>query len=367
MAKLFQSFKLGQFELKNRVVMAPMTRSRAPQGGRPTALNALYYRQRAGAGLIISEGTSISPSSQGFVDVPGLFEDSQVEAWRPVTEGVRAQGSIFFAQLWHVGRISHTTLQPAGSKPVSSVPTRAENATCFIQHPDGTRGRVPPSQPRGLRIEEIKSTVADYARAAKNALRAGFQGVEIHGANGYLLEQFLNAGLNTRQDQYGGSVENRARFTLEVLDAVSAEIGPERTGLRLSPFGRVSGMGAFEGEAQTYLYLARALSGHGLAYIHLADQLTPEDNTIPAPFYPRFREHYKGRVILAGGYNRQRAQNALDAGIADLIAFGRPFIANPDLVARMQNNWPLAQTRTGTIYGGDAQGYTDYPPYRPAD
>jgi 2,4-dienoyl-CoA reductase-like NADH-dependent reductase (Old Yellow Enzyme family) len=364
MSELFEPFELGKITLKNRVVMAPMTRSRVRDAGKPDAQTALYYRQRASAGLIVTEGTSISEQGQGYLFVPGLYSEAQVESWRPVTSAVHDEGGRIFAQLWHVGRISHTSVRADRSPPVSSVAVRAENATCYAFREDGTPGRVPPSEPRALSAAEIAHIVEDYANAAENALRAGFDGVEIHAANGYLIEQFINAGLNTRDDRYGGSIENRVRLALEVTDAVAQRIGPERVGIRLSPFGRSFDMHPFEGEAETWLHLAENLSERELAFVHLNNQEFEGGWTIPREFLPRFRRVYPGTLIIAGGFDRARAEATLGEGLADLIAFGRPYIANPDLVERMQNDWPLAEREPATVYGGGAEGYTDYPTYR---
>lgn len=364
MSNLFAPFKLGPLTLSNRIAMAPMTRSRAVDAGQPDAQTALYYEQRASAGLIITEGVSISVKSQGYLFVPGLYTEAQVEAWRPVTSAVHAAGGHIFAQLWHVGRIAHPSARADGSAPVSSVAVQAKDATCYGYREDGTPGRIPPARPVALSLAELKQTIDDYAAAADNAVRAGFDGVEIHAANGYLIEQFINAGLNTRQDRYGGgSIEDRTRLALEVTRAVVERVGAARTAIRFAPFGRFADMHAFEDEEETWLYLARELNAFKLAYVHFNDQLIDGARRIPRDFMGRFRELYQGTLMIAGGYDRARAEAILDDDLVDMVAFGVPYIANPDLVERMQHNWPLAERNPDTVYGGGAKGYTDYPTY----
>lgn len=365
MSNLFDPFQLGPMTLSNRVAMAPMTRSRAVEAGKPDAHTALYYKQRASAGLIVSEGVSISEQSQGYLFVPGLYTEAQVECWRPVTDAVHAAGGHIFAQLWHVGRISHPSTRADGSAPVSSVSVQAKGATCYGYRDDGTPDRIPTAKPVALSIAQIQQTIEDYAVAAENAMRAGFDGVEIHAANGYLIEQFINAGLNTREDRYGGeSIENRTRLALEVTKAVAERIGADRTAIRFAPFGRFADMGAFEQEEETWLYLARELNASMLAYVHFNDQLIDGDRRIPTEFLARFREIYEGTLMIAGGFDRARAEAILDEELVDIVAFGIPYIANPDLVARMQNNWPLAERNPDTVYGGGDEGYTDYATYQ---
>ncbi|AWV88888.1 alkene reductase [Bradymonas sediminis] len=367
MSSLFEPFNLGAITLKNRVAMAPMTRSRAVDEGKADAQTALYYTQRASAGLIISEGVAISEQSQGYLFVPGLYTEAQVEAWRPVTESVHQAGGRIFAQLWHVGRISHPSARADGGAPVSSVAVQAKNSTCYGYRDDGTPGRIPPATPRALSIAEIQQTIEDYAQAAENAIRAGFDGVEIHAANGYLIEQFINATLNTRADRYGGAtIENRARLALEVLDAVVARIGGERTAIRFAPFGRFADMHPFADEEQTWLYMAEQLNARTLAFVHFNNQLSGDQRCIKPDFLGRFRAAYDGVLMMAGGLNRALADSLLNEGLIDLAAFGVPYIANPDLVARMQNNWPIATPNAETIYGGGTEGYTDYPAYQSA-
>lgn len=364
MEQLFTPYKMGDIELSNRVIMAPMTRSRANKGDTADTLTAEYYRQRASAGLIVTEGSQISVQGRGYLFTPGIYNDEQVKGWELTTRAVHEKGGKIVLQLWHVGRISHPTLQENHGVPVSSVAVKAENSTCYALDENGRPGPVPVVTPRALSIEEIGSVVQDYVHAAKNAIRAGFDGVEIHAANGYLLEQFINGGLNTREDQYGGqSHENRIRFALEVTDAVSQAIGAGKTGIRLAPFGRLFDMHAFEGEEDTWIMLAEQLSARNLAFVHLSDQQTLGAQAIPEGFGTKFRNAYKGTLIIAGGFDKQSAQACLAKGDADLIGFGRPYISNPDLVERMKNDWPLTEPDRATFYGGTEHGYTDYPFY----
>lgn len=362
MEKLFTPFKVGDSDLVNRVVMAPMTRSRAITGDTADELTAKYYQQRASAGLIITEGSQISVQGQGYLFTPGIYSDAQVKGWSKVTKSVHDAGGKIYIQLWHVGRISHHSLQIDGQSPVSSVAVKANNSTCYARDESGQPGPVPVSEPRALSVSEIKSIVQDYVQAAKNAIRAGFDGIEIHAANGYLLEQFINGRLNTRQDEYGGAEpKNRLRFVLEVTDAISAAIGAEKTGIRLAPFGRLFDMHAYDGEEETWLLLAEKLSERSLSYVHLSDQKTLGEQAIPDGFIEKFRTAFDGTLIIAGGFDKQRAEAYLQQGKADLIGFGRPYIANPDLVGRMENNASLNEVNRATMYGGDGQGYTDYP------
>lgn len=350
---------LGPLRLSSRIVMAPMTRSRA-RTGVPNDLTVLYYRQRAGAGLIVTEGTNISPEGRGYSATPGIWSEAQVSGWRRVTEAVHAAGGRIFCQLWHVGRQSSAVLMPEGVTIVSSMAETARS-TAWGPLPDGTEGPIPCSPPRALGTDEIGRVIGDLVHAAKNAILAGFDGVEIHAANGYLFEQFINGTLNRRTDRYGGSIQNRLRFPREALEAVIASVGAERTGIRLAPFGRYGDMQAYDDEAETWLAAAATLSAAGPAYIHLSDQLTLGESGIPPGFVRRFKFACPVPLILAGGFDLTRAQKAVDDGDADLIAIGRPFIANPDLVDRYRNGWTVAEPDRATFYGGGAKGYTDYP------
>ncbi|MEQ9845167.1 alkene reductase [Pectobacterium brasiliense] len=367
MDKLFTSFIVGDTALTNRIAMAPMTRSRARQGDTADELTATYYQQRASAGLIITEGAQISIQGQGYLFTPGIYNDEQVKGWEKTTRAVHERNGKIFIQLWHVGRISHTSLQNDGNAPVSSVAVKAQHSTCYAWDENGQPGPVPVTTPRALTAAEIASVIQDYVTAAENAIRAGFDGVEIHAANGYLLEQFINGGLNTRADEYGGApIENRLRFVLEVTDAVSRAIGSEKTGIRLAPFGRLFDMHAFEGEEETWLQLAAKLGERALAYVHLSDQKTLGQQAIPDGFVEKFRAAYDGTLVIAGGFDKRSAEAYLQEGKADLIAFGRPYIANPDLAERMAHDWPLNDVNRATMYGGTEEGYTDYPFYSDA-
>ena len=367
MPNLFDPLAAGALRLKNRIVMAPLTRNRSP-GAVPTPLTERYYTQRASAGLIISEATAISPQAQGYADVPGLYAPEQIEGWRKVLRAVHTAGGIMVVQLWHVGRISHVSLQPNGAAPVAPSAIRA-NAKTYVLKPDGSGAFVETSEPRALVLDELPGIVDDYRRATRNALEAGFDGVEIHAANGYLLDQFLRAGSNHRNDAYGGSIENRARLLLEVVEAVVAETGPGRTGIRLSPCTPAND--AFDPHPQPLFdYVVRALAAYPLAYVHIIEGATggPRDyQQGDAPFdYAAFRQCYhdaggQGAWMVNNGYDQAMAEAAVAEGRADLVAFGKPFIANPDLVRRFRENAPLNESDRKTFYGGGAQGYTDYP------
>lgn len=362
MPSLFDPFDLSGLLLRNRIVMAPMTRSRAVTLA-PNDDTVLYYRQRAGAGLIITEGTNVSQEGRGQVFTPGIYTSDQIAGWRRVTDAVHAEGGAIFSQLWHVGRNSHTSHQRDGHPPVSSVARRSRTETWAFDDL-GTEKRLPTSVPRALETEEVARVTADFVSAARNAIEAGFDGVELHGANGYLFEQFINGELNQRDDRYGGSIENRLRFTLETIDAVSAAIGNARTGIRLAPFGRFGDMHPYEDEEETWLTLARELACRPIAYVHISDQASLGEQAIPEGFLSKFRDAFPGTLIVAGNYNKERGQAALDANRADLIAIGRSFIANPDLVTRMANDWPLAEIDRTTLYTRTRDGYTDYPSYK---
>ncbi|MEH2539241.1 MULTISPECIES: alkene reductase [unclassified Bradyrhizobium] len=363
MNKLFEPFTLGSRTLRNRIAMAPMTRSRNPDGV-PNDLTALYYRQRSSAGLIVTEGTPISRTAEGFLFIPGIYTPQQVEGWRKVTNAVHEEGGTIFAQIWHVGRVSHVSNQPGSIAPVSSTAQIAHNSQAWGLKDDGTPGAVDVSKPRALSTAEVRGVIADFAEAAANAIDAGFDGVELHGANGYLIEQFLNPLVNDRTDAYrGDTLEGRTRFLLEAVDAVISRVGAKRTAIRLSPYGSLFDMGHYPEIEETYLHLADELTKRNLAYVHLMDQKSRGSSTIPVDFLGKFRAHYKSVLILAGGMTRDKAEKLLDNGLIDIAAFGEPFIANPDLVSRLRNNWPLAAVDRALHYGGGANGYTDYPTY----
>lgn len=361
---LFSPYRMGTLELPNRIVMPPMTRSRAAAGDVATPLMAAYYAQRASAGLIVSEGTQISPQGQGYAWTPGIYNAEQVAGWRLVTDAVHAAGGRIFAQLWHVGRVSHVDLQPGGAQPVSSSALLADGVKVFVD-PDqqgpqaGVGGMVQHSLPRALTLEEIPAIVQDYARAAQNALDAGFDGIELHAANGYLINQFIDSQANHRTDAYGGSLPNRLRFLKEVTEAVIGVLGKERVGVRLAPLTTLNG--AVDDTPQaTYLAAAKLLDELGVAYIHIAEVDWEDAPEMPEAFKEALRMVYRGTLIYAGKYTADKAQAALQAGWADLIGFGRPFIANPDLPFRLRHGLALNTPDANTFFGGDAQGLTDY-------
>jgi N-ethylmaleimide reductase len=354
-AALFSPFTLGDLQLPNRIVMAPLTRNRATPGtDAPRELNALYYTQRASAGLLISEATQISQQGQGYIWTPGVYTDAQVAGWRKVTDAVHAAGGRIFIQLWHVGRISHVSLQPGGKAPVAPSAIRARTKT-FI-----ASGFAEVSEPRALETGEIAAILADYAHAAEGAKRAGFDGVEIHAANGYLIDQFLRDGSNKRSDAYGGAIENRARFCLEVVDAITRVWSKARVGIRLAPASPANDI-QDSNPAALFGHVVTELDKRGLAYIHIVEGATggPRDSL---PFdYAALRRSFRGAYIANNGYDRAMAIEAVASGAADLVAFGRPYIANPDLVERLRADAPLNAVVKETLYGGDAKGYTDYP------
>jgi N-ethylmaleimide reductase len=345
---LLSPVHIGPHSLPNRVLMAPMTRSRADAAGNPTSIMAEYYAQRASAGLIISEGVVISPRGKGYPNTPGIFTEEQAVGWTGIVDTVHAAGGRIFAQLWHVGRVSHPSLQLDGALPVAP---SAIAAVGELYTPEGMKSFV---TPRALEIGEIAGIVEQFRQAAVQAKRAGFDGVELHGANGYLIDQFLRDGSNTRTDRYGGSLENRTRFLLEIVDAVSSVLGAERVGVRLSPLGSNQGMHDSAPES-TFQYVAAALRPFGLAYLHVIEA------RIDGFDWPALRSAFGGPYVANGGYDRSSAAAAIMAGSADLVSFGTPFIANPDLVERFRSGAPLAPGDRATYYSGGAQGYTDYP------
>jgi N-ethylmaleimide reductase len=354
MPTLFDPVRLGDLALANRIVMAPLTRNRASAGEVPSALSATYYGQRASAGLIISEATQICALGQGYIATPGIHSPAQIEGWKAVTRAVHERGGKIVAQLWHVGRISHVSLLPAGEQPVAPSAIRAQSQTVTAE------GFVEVSEPRALRLDEIPALVAQYRQAARNAIDAGFDGVEVHGANGYLLDQFLRDGSNQRTDAYGGSIENRARLLIEVLEAVSQEIGSGRTGLRLSPVTPFNDMRDSDPQ-RLFNHVAERVAPLKLAYLHVIEGAAGGLRDV-APFdYAALRERARTPWMLNNGYDRPMALDAITSGAADAVAFGRPFIANPDLVERLRANGPLNEADVSTFYGGGAKGYTDYP------
>ncbi|MCM8595529.1 alkene reductase [Accumulibacter sp.] len=359
-SRLLTPVRVGAVTAPNRIFMAPLTRQRAGQPGNvPTALNATYYAQRASAGLIVSEAAQVMPEGQGYAWTPGIHSDAQQAGWRLVSEAVHAAGGRIALQLWHVGRISHRTLQPEGRQPVAPSAVKAKAQT-FAVRPDGSMGLVSTDLPRALDTAELPGVVAAYRAAGRRAMAAGFDLVEIHAANGYLLDQFQSTGTNQRSDAYGGSVANRARLTLEVVDALIAEVGAERTGIRISPFGTFNDISDSEAEAMAH-HLATQFDARGLAYLHIAEPDWIGGPKLTEAFRAGLRERYHGVLVFAGGYTVDRAEALLAAGIADAIAFGRPFLANPDLPERFACGAPLNEPDAKTFYGGAEKGYTDYP------
>ena len=353
---LFTPVEVGPLHLKNRVVMAPLTRSRAAKGNVPSALNALYYAQRASAGLIISEATQVSQQGQGYIATPGAHSAEQICGWSLVTKAVHVAGGHMVLQLWHVGRISHPSFQPGGGLPLAPSAIRPE-AQAFTE-----RGFEPIPTPRALETEEIPGIVEQHAQAARNALAAGFDGVEVHAANGYLIDQFLRDGTNRRADRYGGSIENRVRFLVEVVDAVAAGVGSARVGVRISPQNMQNDIA--DSDPQTlFNYAASQLAKRGLAYLHVVEGDT-SGNPVPPFDYRALKRLFGGLVIANNGFDKRRANAAIADGEADLVAFGKPFIANPDLAIRLLLDAPIMPVNRDTLYGGGEAGYTDYPMLR---
>lgn len=352
--KLLSPAKLGPYALDNRVVMAPLTRSRAGDGGVPRAMNVEYYAQRATAGLIISEATQISPEGVGYPGTPGIHSAEQIKGWRRVTDAVHAAGGRILLQLWHVGRISHPTLQPGGALPVAPSAIRPEGDAFTAD------GLQPFVTPRALETHEIPGIVEDYRQAAEHAKEAGFDGVEVHAANGYLLDQFLRDGANHRTDAYGGPVENRARLLLDVMDAVTTVWSADQVGVRLSPINSFNDMTDSDPDA-TFGYVARQLNAYGLAYLHVVETDMTGATSTQAFDKRKLRNAFRGTYIANGGYDKASATDAIANGDADFVAFGIPFIANPDLVERFALDAPLTDPDPATFYGGDERGYIDYP------
>ncbi|PLK47778.1 alkene reductase [Uliginosibacterium sp. TH139] len=353
---LFEPFQLRSTPLSNRIVMAPLTRSRASENNIPTSLMAAYYAQRASAGLIITEGTSPSPNGLGYARIPGLFNEAQVQGWKLVTDAVHAQGGKIVVQLMHTGRVSHQANLPAGAEVLGPSPE-----TCPGEMWTDTQGSQPHTPPRPMTEADIQAVIGEYATAARLAIQAGFDGIELHAANGYFLEQFLNANINRRTDGYGGTAEGRNRLVLEVARAAVKEIGAERVGIRLSPHGVVNSAGAFDGVDEQYLALVKQLSALGLMYVHVLDHSAMGTPPVPAKLKADLRAAFDGPFILAGGLDKASAEQALSDGLADLTAMGRPFIANPDLVERMRQDAALNAPMPDTFYTPGAKGYTDYP------
>lgn len=367
MPSLFDPINAGDLHLTSRIAMAPLTRNRSPDAV-PLPVTATYYAQRAGAGLLITEATAITHQGQGYAHVPGLYSPEQLEGWKRVTEAVHAAGGRIVVQLWHVGRVSHTSLQPGDAAPVAPSAITAKTKT-FLIHEDGKGEFVPTSEPRALEIDELPGIVEDYRRAARAAIDVGFDGVEVHGANGYLLDQFLRSGSNQRTDAYGGSIENRARLLVEVMEAIAAEIGAGRTAIRISPVTPAND--ASDSEPQPlFTHVVRQLARWPLAYVHVIEGATGGARDFQQgdePFdYAALKNAYReaggsGAWMVNNGYDREQAEAALASGAADIVAFGKLFISNPDLVRRLRENAPLNPWDQKTFYGGGEKGYIDYP------
>ncbi|HWR96082.1 MAG TPA: N-ethylmaleimide reductase [Arenimonas sp.] len=357
---LFQPITVGNLVLSNRILMAPLTRMRASQPGDvPNALMAEYYTQRAGAGLVITEATQISPEGKGYADTPGIYSAEQVDGWRKVNESVHQAGGRICMQLWHVGRVSHSSLQIDNQPPVSASDRPYQNKTT-VKDEQGNMVRVACSTPRALRTDEIPRLIEEYRIATRNSRAAGFDMVEIHAAHGYLLHQFMSEESNFRTDQYGGSLENRARLCLEVVDAVIGEWDGAHVGIRISPLGIFNGLNDLAGQDMG-LYLAAEFAKRGLGYLHLSEPDWAGGPALPLEFREKLRAAFPGVIIAAGNYTLEKAQPLLEAGLIDAVAFGRPFIANPDLPERLEGGHPLNEGRMELYYGGGAEGYTDYP------
>ncbi len=357
--KLFTPTKVGGIELKNHIVMAPMTRCRAI-GNIPNDLMAKYYQQRATAGLIITEGTSPSPNGLGYARIPGIFSDAQTLEWKKTTSAVHERGGKIIVQLMHTGRISHILNMAEGTQIEAPSAIKAAG-----QMWTDAKGLQDHPIPKAMTAEDIVSTQAEYVKAAKNAIEAGFDGVELHGANGYLLEDFLSPATNVRTDKYDGSIENRCRFVIEVVKAVADAIGKEKTGIRLSPYGVAGDMPNYPEIDATYDYLSTELDKLEIAYIHLVDHSSMGSPTVPIEIKKLIRKNFKNTLIICGGYDKESAEADIESGLCDLVGFGRPFINNPDLVIRLEQNQELSQNlKTDLFYTADEKGYTDYPNFK---
>ena len=363
MTTLFDAYDLAGLPLPNRAVMSPMTRSRAI-GGVPNDLMATYYAQRAGAGLIVTEGVAPSPNGLGYPRIPGLWSREQVDGWRKVTDAVHEAGGRIFAQIMHTGRVGHPANLPSGGELLAPSAVPLETTKIWV---DAEGAAVPVPTAREMSTEEVHAAIEEFVLAARNAIEAGFDGIELHGANGYLLQQFLHPHTNRRDDEFGGSPEARRHFVLEVARRVADAIGPERVGIRVSPFGVANDLPLRDDAVDDYVALAGELSKLGLAYLHLVDHSALGAPAVPEAVYEGLRSAFGGTLILAGGYDLERANRDLDRDRGDLVAFGRPFIANPDLVERLRTGAPLEDPRPQFFYSADAEGYTDYPVLETSD
>lgn len=366
---LFSPLTLGGMTLRNRIALPPMTRDRSSQPGNiPNQMMADYYRQRASAGFMVTEGTQIEPRGQGYAWTPGIHSDAQIEGWKKVTRAVHEQGSVIYCQLWHVGRVSHTELQPNHEAPVAPSAIPATSVHSFIEVAPGQGKLVDPSMPRALTTAEVKALVLLYKKAAENAKKAGFDGVELHSANGYLINQFISEHTNTRTDEYGGSLENRLRFLREVTEAVSEVYGSDHVGVRFSPLFSTTDeervyLGLVESDPhKTYIEAAKMLDAMNIGYLSIAEPDWNNSPELPETFRSALRQTFRAPIMCAGHYTEEKANRILKAGWADLFGFGRTFIANPDLPLRIKNGWTLNdQLDKSTMYGGTEKGYTDYP------
>lgn len=359
--KLFTPLKVGAITIPNRILMAPLTRLRSIEPGDiPTPLMGEYYRQRASAGLIITEATQVSFQAKGYAGAPGLHSDEQIAAWTNINEGIHQHGGHSAVQLWHTGRISHNSIQPEGKAPVSASAINANTRTT-LRDANGQAVREATATPRKLELDEIAGIVNDFHRAVVNARKAGFDLAELHSAHGYLIHQFLSPASNQRSDAYGGSVENRTRFALEVVDAAIAGWSADRIGIRISPLGPFNGLDNGEDQEAAALYYINELAKRNLAYLHISEPDWAGGKPYSEAFRKAIRAAYPGVIVGAGAYTAEKAENLIGQGLIDAAAFGRAYIANPDLVERLQQNAPLNDPRPALFYGGDAEGYTDYP------
>jgi N-ethylmaleimide reductase len=361
MTQLFSPARIANLDLKNRIVMAPMTRSRALQNI-PNDLMAEYYAQRAEAGLIITEGTSPSPNGLGYPRIPGIFNKEQINGWKKITKAVHDKGGKIVLQLMHTGRVTHPANLPQGAEVLAPSAVKLETTKLWTDQ-NGLQ-EIPVA--REMTRDDIQHAINEHIQASKNAIEAGFDGVEIHGANGYLVKQFLNPNSNRRTDEYGGSIENRSRFLLEVTEGIVHAIGKKRVGIRLSPFGVSNETPIYPDAEAMYDYLSRSLNDLGILYVHLVDHSSMTGQKIPQSLFGTIRHYFKGSLILSGGYDPARAETDIQNGNADLVAFGRPFLANPDLVNRFQNQLPLNSPKFDLFYSPGAEGYSDYPVFENA-
>ena len=364
MQKIFTTYDMNNIHLKNRLLMAPMTRSRSKEGSVPTEMNATYYAQRASAGLIISEATQISLQGQGYADTPGIYSQEQIAGWKLVTDAVHDKGGKIFLQLWHVGRVSSSKVN--GLQPIAPSPLIAKDTQVYIFETATSKdaSMIAVEQPREMTLADIEQVKKEFVQAAENAIKAGFDGVEIHAANGYLLDQFLRSNSNKREDKYGGNQENRIRLILEITKEVIGKIGKERTGIRLSPFIKFKDMDDPQ-MLDTFMLAAKELNKYDMAYIHLCEADWEDAPQIPESFRKELRKNFNNTIIATGGYSLERANDVIDKRLVDIVGFGRFYIPNPDLVSRLKNNYPLAEIKDShALFGGrDTFGYSDYPEY----